>query len=203
MKIFNLMISFLFCLIISFTSCAPSLFTTKQGFRVVTKDDFVKREVLETAIDITNKYLCNRFPDVYYPDRFLKIKRVSDFYLFQIRILPDYLNTGIFECNIGDVVWCRGLYRSSYSTKIITYVNNKCIANTSLVHELLHFYSDIIEMKMDKGHERVEYFRLGCYSLYSGQTLKECLDKSAETQINLILCDELCGGECELRGFKP
>lgn len=59
-----------------------------------------------------------------------------------------------FECGVNS--WCQGEY--SPALRQIKYAHHKCIAYTSLAHELAHMFHWIIEGKVDYNHGDFRFY---------------------------------------------
>ena len=75
----------------------------------------------------------------------------------------------------------------------ITYIYNNCIANTALVHELIHFFDYAIKDYIDSGHSNPRMFAHGCMLQYSNSRTdpdnekkrEKCLRNVAEIKVNV------------------
>lgn len=101
-----------------------------------------------------------------------------------------------FRCKYGPYGWCTGQYRTSGE---IEYVYEKCIANSSLVHELIHFFDYEIDNFVDSMHKNKQKFKYGCLWYYpkDSKELLQCMANTAENVANYRIQRVLCPPEKE------
>lgn len=146
----------LLALILSGCAKPTEIFVTTHGMIVYPQGNSISIEEIEIATDILTTYLEERFPEQY-----------------QRRdLLLSYLGTEIYvEKNYFDCVVklsedteptaavCAGLFtEKSGGRNEIKISNDKCIGNTSLVHELLHLVEDRFDDTISYNHDDKRFF---------------------------------------------
>ena len=200
---------FLFAGILLITaSCGPKpTFVTKQGFNVRCLDAacFDVLEV-ESVIDMTASTLISKIGGPYSSD---SVAKIYDKYWGWISIIfvpervgpagscatekdPTRACRG-FPCPVSSNGWCVGLFDSN-SLSITVAKRSDCVADSSLTHELVHYFNYFLENYHDYRHDRRKYFAAGCLELESKDNRRACFSNSVERTAKWNSFCNICGG---------
>jgi len=106
-----------------------------------------------------------------------------------------------FECEESYNGWCYGLYVFKhfpfFRSDIFVTKTRRCIATTSLVHELIHFFNIQVEGLIDDKHEKYPFWpsSLECKKLRDDGEIDlaiECENSSLAKIVNLNIRKKLC-----------
>ena len=94
-----------------------------------------------------------------------------------------------FYCETGDTGWCLG-YFSALIHKIVIADLSTCVANSSIVHEMLHVLHQISFDDSIPDHDNRKIFAAGCTPY--GPEQRECYANSMERRIERALRERFC-----------
>lgn len=100
-----------------------------------------------------------------------------------------------FVCGLGEFGWCHGLHSHTrtcegndctYLSTIRVAKNNICIGESSLAHEIIHFFQFHVANESDVDHVNEVFWPRGCTKekYPDKQKRKECKDKTIVREVN-------------------
>jgi len=88
-----------------------------------------------------------------------------------------------FQCDVSNNGWCVGLYDGRDLSITVSFKN--CIAKSSLTHELIHLFGDLMTGNADPSHENSLYFSHKNSALKTADKIikkKMCNDSDADNE---------------------
>jgi len=116
---------------------------TKEGFYIETENNYVSKEEVTGVIKIVQNILIKKIPKIYLYERFMHVYDSYDYVIF--------FHYGDLEGPNKDVDGYINYVEKIIKLKIYEK-QGYCIADTALVHELLHFFERYVGGSYDIYH---------------------------------------------------
>jgi hypothetical protein len=198
----NLPFLLLFCLSCATAHPTPN-FISGHGFYVYTNGYDLKTAEFDAVVNETILALVRR--NIFTYQEIEKALRSAPRYEVKIRIPVPCLHSNgekylAFEWN---TICCQGLWRWDGLNGKIDLLHEECIGNSSLPHELFHFFGWHINKKEDLFHFDTKKFLQGCLVKYPKPKSKDiqdnhyydrylCYKNTLENELANILIDKFC-----------
>lgn len=177
------------CAIIPFDRARGREVITRQGFIIVVDQELYAKGEIEAITEELIDFLIDE--DIYSRQEIIMALsgRANEYKIHVTRGYKSLCKTAAgtkrecyaFPCSDTE---CTGEFIAGLS---ITYVYDNCIAYTSLVHELIHFFDYAIKDYIDFEHADPRMFARGCMLKYPKDVDKreQCLHNTAEIKVNM------------------